>query len=564
MASLLLLDEKGVTRRSFKVFKGITTLGKDPESDILLDDPSVSRYHAHILKEKSGYTMISLDPRITFAINGEQTERRELRDGDVISVGRAMLRFVAGDEEKPHSGLDYTRRLYEFSEALMRVYSLDDLLVSFMDSIIELTKAQRGYLILSEGNGFAVKVARSSLRKDIKEGLLELSDTVVSWVLKEKRPLIVSDALKDDGFRHAESIVNLKLRSVMGVPLLVRGNNLGMIYLGNDRAASLFTSADLEVLTIFASQAALILDNAILLNDLKMKYDGLVKRVEDAKFGSLLGTSPAMQKVFRTLDKISSSDSSLLVMGETGTGKDLLCREIHRRSGRPGPLVKVDCSSLSLDIFREEFFGSTGKSSRISEAKDGTLIFKEISSLPLSLQAQVLQILEECKTVRFLAISSVDLEKEREKGNFRDELYYRIGHFIIKLPPLREREEDIELLARFFLHEISRTMGFEKKDFTEEAVSAMLRYSWPGNIMEMENKVRRAIVLSRGPVVTEGDLEIRPEDFEPLPQLANAKENFEKAYIEKVLRYHHGDKEKTARVLGVNVRTIYRYLGKGG
>jgi DNA-binding NtrC family response regulator len=129
---------------------------------------------------------------------------------------------------------------------------------------------------------------------------------------------------------------------------------------------------------------------------------------------------------------------------------------------------------------------------------------------------------------------------------------------------LREREEDIELLARYFLHEISRTMGFDKKDFTEGAVSAMLRYSWPGNIMEMENKIRRAIVLSRGPVLTESDLEIRPEDFEPVPQLADAKENFEKAYIEKVLRYHHGDKEKTAKVLGVNVRTIYRYLGKGG
>lgn len=566
MAYLLVLDERGEPARSFRIAKGITTIGRADENDVSLDEPSASPYHAHILREGSGYILVSLDPRTAFSVNGEHVGRKTLKDGDEIAIGKARLRFSVRAESPVSdrtAGLDDMKRLYEFSESLMTPRPIEDLLASLMDSIIAVTRAQTGFLILSEGDTFVPKVARNFRKERLNPGLMELSDTVVGRVLREKKPLIVSDALSDEEFRHSESIVNLKLRSVMGVPLRARDRLLGMIYVGNDRASSLFTGHDLEVLTIFAAQAALIVDNAMLVDDLRVRYDGLMRRLDDARFGEVLGSSPAMQKVFRMLDKVAPTEFPVFIIGETGTGKDLLSREIHRRSGRQGTAARIDCAAVSPEALRADLFGSPEKKSKLEEARGGTLVFQEISSLPLFLQAQVLQILDEHRTVRFLATSTRDLGKEKEAGNFREELFYRLGHFIIHLPPLRERAEDVELLARFFLHKITQDLGETIRDFTPGAVSAMLRYPWPGNIMELENKVRRACVMSKGPLLTEEDLEIRTEEFGPLPSLAEAKENFSRTYIEKALRFCHGDKEQAARALGVNVRTIYRYIGKG-
>ncbi len=256
-------------------------------------------------------------------------------------MGAAELEFSLFDEPvtddtaaKTMAELNSYRKLFEFSQKLMAEYEVSALLDQLMDVIIQVSNADKGFLVLMESGEPVVKVARNLRRETITDAVSHLSDSILAKVIETRKPLIVCDALSDAQFKNALSVVNLRLTSVMCVPLLERGNLIGVIYVGNDHVAQLFDEASLEVLTIFASQASLLIRNALLVNELQLDNRSLHERIERMRFGEILGASPVMQEVFRKVQKVAGTDISVLITGETGTGKELIARELHNRSPR--------------------------------------------------------------------------------------------------------------------------------------------------------------------------------------------------------------------------------------
>jgi len=299
----------------------------------------------------------------------------------------------------------------------------------------------------------------------------------------------------------------------------------------------------------------------------------------------MVGTSPAMQELYHALQKMRDTDVPALITGESGTGKELAAQAIHRLSPRSQePFIAVNCASLPAQLIQTELFGHekgafTGAHQRkighIEAAAGGTIFLDEIGDLPSSLQINLLRFLQE-KTiervgsnvgihvdVRVIAATNVDLEKAVEEGRFRQDLYYRINVLRIKMPALRDREDDIELLARSYFEKFSTENKSGAKDFSRQALSAMKRYHWPGNVRELINRVRCAMVMTENRLLTASDLGLEDECMsESLITLDRARDQAEQDIIQRTLRYNNNDMSQTARHLGISRATLYRLVGK--
>jgi len=378
--------------------------------------------------------------------------------------------------------------------------------------------------------------------------------------------------------------VNLKLCSVMCAPLMQKGDVFGVIYLGNDSVVSLFDDRSLEVLTVFAAQASVLLENALLLDSLRRENVALKEAVSSRQYGDLIGAGSSMREVYRRIEKVAATDVSVLISGETGTGKEIVAREIHRRSPRAaGAFVAVNCGAIPEPLLESELFGHvrgaftgavTTRVGRFQAAHGGTLFLDEVGEMPASLQVKLLRALQERAVtkvgdtrpepvdIRVIAATNKVLEDEIRRGAFREDLYYRLNVVSIPLPPLRERGDDVVVIARWFLHKYGKEFGSRVRGFTPSALVAMRKYAWPGNIRELENRVKKAVVLADRALITAEDLDLRPEILEPILPLAQAKEEFQKRYINEVLERNGGNRTKTAKDLGVDPRTIFRHLEK--
>jgi transcriptional regulator with GAF, ATPase, and Fis domain len=379
-------------------------------------------------------------------------------------------------------------------------------------------------------------------------------------------------------------VVNLKLCSVMCAPLMQKGEVFGVIYLGNDNVVSLFDDRALEALTVFAAQASLLVQNAMLLDSLRRENLSLREAVSVKQYGDLIGSGASMREVFRRIEKVAGTDISVLVTGETGTGKEVVAREVHRRSLRAeGPFIAVNCGAIPEALLESELFGHvkgafTGavatRLGKFQAAHGGTLFLDEIGDMPTALQVKILRALQERTVtkvgdsraegvdIRVIAATNKVLEDEIRSGRFREDLYYRLNVVAIPLPPLRERGEDLVVIARYFLQKYGKEFGARVRGFTPSALVAMRKYAWPGNIRELENRVKKAVVLADRALVSAEDLDLRPEVLEPILALAQAKEEFQKRYINEVLERNGGNRTKTAKDLGVDPRTIFRHLEK--
>jgi transcriptional regulator with GAF, ATPase, and Fis domain len=288
-------------------------------------------------------------------------------------------------------------------------------------------------------------------------------------VLDQKRPVSVRDALTDTTVGKSESVMALTLSSVMCVPLLSQGEIVGALYVANDEVKHLFERRQLDLLTIFASQASLILQNAMLLSALRADKEKLKGELIDKRFGEIIGACASMTEVFRKLTKVAATDISVLVTGETGTGKELIAREIHRRSTRVnGPFVTVNCGAIPENLMESEMFGHvrgafTGaiatRAGKFQQASGGTLFLDEVGELTPQLQVKLLRAIQEkvvyrvgdsrpehCD-IRILAATNRSLEDMIKTGEFREDLYYRLNVVNLWLPALRERADDVFIIA---------------------------------------------------------------------------------------------------------------------
>jgi transcriptional regulator with PAS, ATPase and Fis domain len=370
----------------------------------------------------------------------------------------------------------------------------------------------------------------------------------------------------------------------MCVPLLEEGNVLGVLYLGNDRIANLFDENHLRIMTVFAAQASLILQKARLVDRFRQDRDKYKAQVEEQRFGELVGSSPAMLDVFARVRKVAPTDVSVLITGETGTGKELIAREIHRRSNRAkGPFIAINCGAIPETLMESELFGHvrgafTGavatQLGKFQAAGGGTIFLDEVGELPLSLQVKLLRVLQdkvvvkvgdtkpERIDVRVLAATNKTIEQEVRGARFREDLYYRLNVVAVALPPLRERAEDIVTIANYFIRKYREEFNSPVTGFSPEALAAIRRFEWPGNVRQMENRIKKAMVLCEGTLLGPKDLDLEPADLAPVVPLAQAKEEFQRRYVLEVLERNGGNRTQTARDLGVDPRTIFRYLEK--
>ncbi|MEE8409343.1 MAG: sigma 54-interacting transcriptional regulator, partial [Myxococcota bacterium] len=447
--AVLIIDEDGASKR-FPLFKNITRIGSDPSADVTLDASDVAADHAHILRERDAYVVASLGRGRALVVNGKKEKRAKLRDGDVIGIGSIDLTFAlhddgdAREEESvsPASGVKAYREIVSFSEKLLRSKDLAGLLNGLMDTVIGLTRADKGFLILFEDGTPDVKVARNVASETIDDAVSELSDTIISKVVREQQPVIVSDALADSEFKSSASVINLKLLSVMCVPLSDGGELMGLIYLGSNKVVNLFESAMLEAVTVFASQASLLLRNALLLDTLRTDNAALREAMKEKRFGEIIGSSVHMQEVFRKVRKVAPTNVSVLITGQTGTGKELIAREVHNRSDRVDqPFVVVNCGAIPENLLESELFGHvrgafTGAvanhEGRFQMAHKGTLFLDEIGEMPVALQVKLLRALQEkvvtkvggvkpeSVDIRVVTATHRHLEEGIKTGTFRE------------------------------------------------------------------------------------------------------------------------------------------------
>jgi transcriptional regulator with GAF, ATPase, and Fis domain len=578
--------------RIFPIYKKITTIGRAGGNDVGLDDPSIADYHAQIVFDGRDFNLSEVDRDGDIGINGKKKRRAKLFHNDRLQLGGLELSFsvydeatsVGDDADEPDDAGEIAglRKLYDFSQRLMDIKDVSELLRALMDAVVEVTHADKGFLLLVRDETPEIAVARNLKQEDIAGGVRHLSDSIVAKVLASRRPLIVSDALHDMEFKSSESVMNLKLCSVMCAPLIAQGQLLGLLYVGNDNVVNLFEEKSLDVLTVFAGQAALILQTALVLDQLKSDRDRLQEKLDDKRFGDIIGSCPGLIEVFKKVEKVATTDISVLITGETGTGKELIAREIHNRSPRKsGPFVVVNCGAIPENLMESELFGHvrgafTGavatRQGKFQLADGGTLFLDEIGEMPPSLQVKLLRALQERVVVkvgdakservdiRVVAATHRDLEERIRTNEFREDLYYRLNVVNLHLPPLRERGDDVLVIAKFLLSKYGDEYGTKVKGFTPNALIAMRKYSWPGNVRQLENRIKKALVLCERSLIGPEDLDLFPEALEPIMSLAQAREDFQRRYILEVLERNNGNRTKTARDLGVDPRTIFRYL----
>ena len=604
MAHLQYTNERGETER-FLIARTLSTIGASPDSHLQLGGVGVGDAHATITREPGKYVMESAGRKTPVYINGKKQKNCELQHGDLIAIGDRELVFSSVEAPEPRGAgpsaptathtdlqLGAMRRLRDFSRLLHEPGDMGKLLDELTDQIVGLTRARKGFIVLVFDDGdYQIQTARDLQRRPVTDPAELLSDDIIREVITSQKPQIISDALHDARFQNSLSVINLKLSSVMCVPLLVRGELLGLIYVGNDDIKDLFRAEQLETLEVFASQAALFIKTAQLLNELRTESQTLSERLESVKFGSIIGSCPQMIEVYKKVEKVAGADITVLVTGETGTGKELIAHEIHHRSPRAqGPFITVNCGAIPENLIESELFGHTKGAftgavanhiGKFEAANGGTIFLDEIGELPTPLQVKLLRVLQERQVqrvgesgtrpvdIRVVAATNRDLQAEVKAGHFREDLYFRLNVINIELPPLRERGDDILLIARYL---ISRYATEYKKDFDaancldEGAIRAMFRFEWPGNIRQLENHVKKALVLADGPQLTADDLDLTlpegAESFEGVLPLSEARDQWQRAYINKILALNGGNRTKTARDLGVDPRTIFRHLEK--
>ena len=292
------------------------------------------------------------------------------------------------------------------------------------------------------------------------------------------------------------------------------------------------------------------------------------------RFGGMIGGCPALLEVFRRVDKVASKDINVLITGETGTGKELIARELHNRSERSGgPQVVVNCGAIPENLIESELFGHMKGSftgaiatheGRFQAANGGTLFLDEIGELPLSLQVKLLRALQErvitkvggtkpeSVDIRLVSATNRDLAQGVREGTFREDLYYRLNVINLHLPPLRDRGEDVVAIAEVVLKSFAAQMNVDVKGFTPKAIEAIRSYGWPGNVRELENKVKKALVLTDKTLLGVDDLGLEAEETSPVVSLAEAREEFSRRYVLDALHRNSGNRTKTARELGVD------------
>ena len=506
---------------------------------------------------------------------------------------------------------------------------VDGLLEQLMKLALENAGADRGAFLLERDGQLVIAASATAEPPKVRiatagavDEAPDLAHSIVRYVHRTGQDVVVDTTASDERFAGDPYLTASRVKSVLCVPVGRQDRRGGVLYLENSLTPHAFSPKRTEMMRILAAQTAISLENARLYEDMKSEVErrtlaehalrealGELQVLKDRletenvylqeeiktqhNFNDIIGNSPALLEALRKIERVAPTDSTVLIAGETGSGKELFARAVHSRSRRSGrPLVKVNCGAIAPGLVESELFGHvkgafTGaiekRIGRFEVANGGTIFLDEIGELPLDAQVKLLRVLQEQEfepvgssrtvrvSVRVIAATNRNLEQAVVEGKFRADLLYRLNVFPIQVPPLRRRGPDIELLAGFFLLGLSRRLGKPLQGFSVRSMESMRRYEWPGNVRELQNIVERAAILAQGPVVEIDELLLGRE---PPVQSAGAAistretlDDAQRAHIERVLAATNGVVEGAkgaAAVLGLHANTLRSRMKKLG
>ncbi len=496
-------------------------------------------------------------------------------------------------------GSQVYQQLFDIGKHLLTESEVDKMLTSAMDGAIRISGAERGMIILFDDLGEKIfQTARKLNSEDLLDPEFEISQTIINTVKAEHEPICIENAMETSKYKKKTSVEKLKLLSVICLPLK-HGNKLfGVVYLDNRTFAGIFqpeTTHFIRELTNFISLAAY---QALERKKLQNQKNALEEALRGKfKFESIIGHHPKMVEILKLVSQVADTDATVLIHGETGTGKELVARALHYNSSRKDkPFVPVNCGAIPEHLLESELFGHvrgafTGaikdKVGWFESANGGTIFLDEINDMSSALQIRLLRVLQTgeysrvgstkiCHCgVRVVSASSKNLQRLIKTGDFREEVYYRLNVVDIELPPLRDRMEDIPLLSNFFLKEYAQKLGKNILAVSENVKSILSNYNFPGNVRELENIIHRALVLVEGDTIqikhlpnslqqgtTESDFPKELPNFQIAKQ--QAVENFERGFIIRCLKQTNGNITQAAKLCGMHVKNFFEKVKKSG
>lgn len=464
--------------------------------------------------------------------------------------------------------------LLKISRKLNEVSFEDSLINEVLDFLISVIEAERGIFAKYDepADKFSIISARKISGENISD-LAEFSSGVLKTVVDRKEPVIYHDIQNQLEFSQYQSVQLNRIKSVLGVPIIRDDKVWGVVIVDSKTNRKEFTEDNLLFLNFFSSMVTLALDKIIAMDRLSTENRLLSGELSSyVKIPEIIGESKVMLDLFKLIHKVAATDANVLILGESGTGKELVARAIHNFSPREKKsFVAQFCGSIPENLLESELFGykkgaftgaSTDKKGLLESADGGTFLLDEISEISDSIQSKLLRVIENREIirlgdvnvkkidVRLLAAANKDLKQLVKEGKFREDLYYRLNVFPIKVPPLRDRLGDIPLLADFYLKKFSNG---EKKKLTRRALSSLENYDWPGNVRQLVNIIHRAVILSEGDTIT--DEQIMIEEGSSASLEGKLKE-IEKNVLAERLKRYEGNKSLAAESLGVSVRWV--------
>lgn len=613
----------------------LVRLGRSESNELTLRDHHVSGEHASIVFNGQGYVL-----RDHHSTNGTRVMRgkeyvdlatqpgRELGllAGDVVHLGEpsdpariavevseedddsgiVSVRQIADLEEVERDvGPELLQKLYEAQKTISTATDLDECIDAVSECIFSfLGRATHVTVALREADeeGKSKKSSRyvpvGSRVRDGKAGeTIPITRSVFKKVVKERAAVLAADAKSEVG--ETASIMAAQILSTIGVPLWQGDEIMGVLQVDNRGAKGMFRAPDLDVLALLAQSASQGFARARLIGRLRVAEERqrtenvyLKRREERRRFDGIIGESKVMKQLFEQLRKVVDTRVTVLIEGETGTGKELVASAVHYWSNRREKLfVAQNCAAMPENLLESELFGHkkgafTGatddKKGLFELAHEGTLFLDEVGEMPVALQAKLLRVLQEGEIrpvgaartrrvdTRIVAATNRDLETEVREGRFREDLYYRLKVFPLTLPSLRERPEDVPLLGGHFLKRYAEEFGRRAHGFSQQAMELLQAYAWPGNVRELENEVQRLVIQVEGEEFvqpqhlsdrirqSEGATAMRARPTSGT--LKEMVEQVEKAILAEALAEHDNNKTATAKTLGITREGLHKKL----
>ncbi len=504
--------------------------------------------------------------------------------------------------EKTEHRLNKLEMLIDITRALNSTLNLNELLERIIDSIIKLADSDRGFLMLTNEKGeLKFRIARDRDEKSLNERDFSISHSIVDDVSRKGEPLFISDLLEHERFKDQESVLDLNLRTAVCIPLKQENRVIGFIYTDSGRLKTEFTPDDVSIVSAFAAQAATAIENAKLHGELILSKESLTREnielkhvlSEKYKFSGIIGKSKAMQDIFLTIQKIAPLSTTVLINGETGTGKELIARAIHFNGPRKTKqLVTINCGAMPQELLESELFGhkrgaftgaTSDKAGLFETANGGTILLDEIGEMPQPLQVKLLRVLQDGEIrrvgenvprkvdVRVIAATNRDLAEDVKAGLFRQDLYYRLNVVPVTIPPLHERRDDILPLTEHFLEKYTAKLRKGEVAISPDALRLILTNPWPGNVRELENTIERALALcGDSTVLTDKHFpHLRSEEgiFDQLEKRKSLKEKLrtvEKQIITEALEKTNWKVSAAAELLEVTRQHLHNKIKQYG